>query len=105
MPKPKLHSKWSKPNRSNKSPMISSAIALSYKSEDGASPQVVAKGNNVVAEEMKRIARRYGVPTYKSDRLVGKLKKLEVSSDIPQDLYGDVAKVFLSLEVAGKFCK
>lgn len=87
-------SKWSVPKKVK----FSSAVALDYCRETNAVPQIAVKGANQQVVEMKLIARRYGVPIHRSTQLTAKLKVLEVSANIPRELYGEVSKVIVSID-------
>ena len=76
----------------------SSAVAVNYSKDEMNAPQVSVKGSNKIADEMKVIAKRYGVPIHRSNKLANKLSEIDVSSEIPRDLYEDMSRVFLSIE-------
>lgn len=69
------------------------AIALKYESKKMSAPKVVAKGAENVAEKIKEIARRHGVPIIEDKPLARLLFKLELGSFIPEELYRAVAKI------------
>ena len=81
---------------------FSTAVAVHYNEKDMNAPRVSVKGSNIIVKEMKAIAKRFGVPIHQSLELAKKLSELDVSSEIPQDLYEEVSKVFLSTQ-SGKF--
>lgn len=68
------------------------AVALQYNPEEGA-PKVVAKGKGYLAELILEIAKKYGIPIKKDDKLVKELYKLELEKPIPSELYQAVAVV------------
>ncbi len=85
-------SRWRATNR------VSTAVAVSYSSDKMSAPQVTLKGNNIIASQMKQVAKKYGVPIHKSKVLANKLSEIETLAEIPLDLYEDMSRVFLSIE-------
>lgn len=70
------------------------AIALKYEPEKMNAPKVVAKGMNLIAEKIKEIAKRHGIPIVEDKPLAQALYKLvEIDEEIPPQLYKAVAKV------------
>jgi flagellar biosynthetic protein FlhB len=70
------------------------AVALKYDVDTMAAPKVVAKGQNLIAQKIKEIARENGVPTVENKPLAQALfKSVEIGHDIPEDLYRAVAEV------------
>ena len=70
------------------------AVALKYDGKAMASPTVVAKGADYVAEKIREIARAYGVPIIRRPELARNLyKNVKVGEPIPQTLYVAVAEV------------
>jgi flagellar biosynthetic protein FlhB len=70
------------------------AVALKYDGKTMASPTVVAKGADYVAEKIREIARAYGVPIIRRPELARNLyKNVKVGEPIPQTLYVAVAEV------------
>lgn len=69
------------------------AIALRFDEATMRAPQVVAKGERLVAQEIKEVARRYGVPIYRDVALARALHELELGDEIPEALYDAVAEV------------
>jgi flagellar biosynthetic protein FlhB len=70
-------------------------IAVALKYERGMrSPKIVAKGADLLAEKIKKIAREAGVPTVENVPLArGLFKSVEVGDEIPVELYQAVAEV------------
>jgi flagellar biosynthesis protein len=68
------------------------AVALAYRSEDGA-PRVVAKGGGVSAEAIISLAREHGVYVHQSPELVNLLMGIDLDSEIPPELYRAVAEI------------
>jgi len=69
------------------------AVALRYEEHKMIAPKVVAKGAGIVAEKIKEIARRHGVPIVEDRSLARALFRLELDSFIPEELYVAVAKI------------
>jgi flagellar biosynthetic protein FlhB len=69
------------------------AVALKY-AEGEAAPRVVAKGQDLLAQTIKRIARDHRVPVIENKPLARALHKhVKVGAFIPDDLYQAVAEV------------
>ncbi|MBN6887148.1 flagellar biosynthesis protein [Cytobacillus horneckiae] len=71
----------------------SKAVALSYNSKMQA-PQITAKGNGIIAENIIASAREHGVPVQEDPSLMDILSKLDLNETIPEELYQAVAEVF-----------
>jgi flagellar biosynthesis protein FlhB len=69
------------------------AVALRYDRRAMAAPQVVAKGERLLAERIKEIAREHGVPIFRDVPLARSLARLELGEEIPEELYQTVAEV------------
>jgi flagellar biosynthetic protein FlhB len=70
------------------------AVALKYDREVMDAPFVVAKGERLVAERIKEIAREHGVPVIEDKPLVRALFKIcEIGEIVPDTLYRAVAEV------------
>jgi len=70
------------------------AVALQYRPESMRSPKVTAKGQLLVAERIKDVAREYGVPVLENKPLAQVLfKSVEIGAEIPPALYHTVAEV------------
>lgn len=68
------------------------AIALAYAPGDAA-PRVVAKGRGLIAEEIIKRAREYGVYVHESPELVTLLMQVDLDDRIPPALYVAVAEL------------
>jgi flagellar biosynthetic protein FlhB len=69
------------------------AIALQY-TEDMDAPVVLAKGRNLIAEQIKKKARWEGIPLVENKPLAQSLyKAVEVGQTIPPQLYTAVAEI------------
>lgn len=70
------------------------AVALAYRQGGAAAPRVVAKGQLLVAERIKAVARAAGVPVQENVPLARALyRSVEVGQEIPATLYQAVAEV------------
>lgn len=67
------------------------AIALKYDGENA--PNLTAKGNDALAEEILQIARENDVPIYENADLVRLLARLELGDAIPESLYHTIAEI------------
>ena len=74
------------------------AVALSFDFATMEAPRVVAKGRNLLAEEIKAEARWAGVPIIETPPLACSLyRSVEVGASIPVDLYAAVAAILAYL--------
>lgn len=70
------------------------AVALSYSLEPGSAPKVVAKGRGHVAQRIRELARKNGVPIVERKWLARSLyKAVEVGHEIPYELFKAVAEL------------
>ena len=69
------------------------AVALRYDDEEQAAPKVMAKGQRVMAEKIKEVARQFGVPIMRNVPLAHALHDVDIGDEIPEDLYEAVAEV------------
>ncbi|MBI2506083.1 MAG: flagellar biosynthesis protein FlhB [Candidatus Latescibacteria bacterium] len=70
------------------------AIALRYDPQQMAAPLVVAKGQRLIAEKIKELARQAGVPLVEDKPLARALfKAVQVGDSIPEELFKAVAQV------------
>ncbi len=70
------------------------AIALFYDRDEAYAPKVVAKGKDIVAANVKRVAREAGVPVVENKQLARTLyQTTDVGQYIPTDLFEAVADV------------
>jgi len=69
------------------------AVALRYDEESMEAPTVVARGERLVAQQIKEVARKYGVPVYRDVPLARSLVQLELGQEIPEALFEAVAVV------------
>ena len=70
------------------------AVALRYDPEAMAAPQVVAKGQRLMAQKIKEMAREAGVPLVEDKPLARALfKAAQVGDTVPEELFKAVAQV------------
>jgi flagellar biosynthetic protein FlhB len=69
------------------------AIALQYDDAKMNAPQVTAKGEMFLAQKIRRIAERHGVPVLRNVELAHSLFVLELDEEIPEELYTAVAEI------------
>jgi len=70
------------------------AVALKYDKSSMEAPTVVAKGQRLIAQRIKELAREHGVPVIENKPLARSLFKVcEIGSTIPAKLYKAVAEV------------
>lgn len=69
------------------------AIALRYDQQRDQAPKMVAKGAGIVAERIIETAREHGIHVHEDKDMVAMLSKLNVDTEIPEQLYKAVAEV------------
>jgi flagellar biosynthesis protein len=69
-----------------------SAVALKYRSNDVA-PRVIAKGTDLIAELIVKIAREHDIHVNNDPLLVQTLMGFEVGDYIPEEVYEVVAQL------------
>src|SRR5262249_34253447 len=69
------------------------AVALRYDPEGDAAPVVVAKGERLMAERIKQVAREAGVPIFRDVTLARSLAELAEGGEIPAELYEAGAEI------------
>lgn len=74
------------------------AVALRYERGAMGAPQVIAKGTDDLALEMRAWAGRCNVPVYERRRLARLLyQRVQVDQPIPPELFIDVARIYAEL--------
>lgn len=70
------------------------AVAIQYDSKLGQAPKVVAKGQDLIAQNIKRVAGENNVPIVENKQLAQTLyKTVDIGGFIPSELYEAVAEV------------
>ena len=69
------------------------AVALFYDKEKGGAPEIVAKGERLIADQIRELAKEAGVPIMRNVTLAQALNRLEIGDQVPEELYEAVAEV------------
>ncbi|MCI0416142.1 EscU/YscU/HrcU family type III secretion system export apparatus switch protein [bacterium] len=69
------------------------AVALFYDKEKGGAPEIVAKGERLIADQIRELAKEAGVPIMRNVSLAQALNRLEIGDQVPEELYEAVAEV------------
>jgi len=69
------------------------AVVLKYDREKMSAPRVVAKGAELIAKQIREIAKESDVPVMRDVSLGRKLYELEIDAEIPEEMYEPVAEV------------
>lgn len=69
------------------------AAALKYNPTGDGAPEVVAAGRGLIADEIVRLAKENNIPLHEDAALVEALARLDMSAEIPRELYAVVAEV------------
>lgn len=78
------------------------AVALRYRANHDETPQVIAKGKGIIAENLIEKAKEHQVPIKEDPSLVTLLSELKLNQSIPEELYQAVAEVFAFIYHADK---
>ncbi|MCO6430212.1 MAG: EscU/YscU/HrcU family type III secretion system export apparatus switch protein [Deltaproteobacteria bacterium] len=78
------------------------AVGLSYSNRSGEVPLTTICEQNFSADEIVRLAHRFGVPVVEKPELARALQKLGADREIPEHLYEAVATVLYEIEQASK---
>lgn len=74
------------------------AVAVRYDRDADEAPVIVAKGERLLAEQIKQAAREAGVPIYRDVGLARALNGVAEGDEIPEALYQAVAEVLRALQ-------
>lgn len=69
------------------------AVALQYDSANDSAPKISAKGKDLIAEQIIKIAQENGIEIHKDKDLAEILSVLELDSYIPIEAYAAVAEI------------
>lgn len=69
------------------------AVALKYEQNIDKAPKICAKGQNLIAERIKAIAKEHYIPIIEDKPLAQMLYKLNLDQEIPSTLYKAVAEI------------
>ena len=79
------------------------AVALQYLRDIPNAPQVVAKGQDHLAEKILELAKKNEIPIHQDSDLVEVLVHLELGDFIPPELYKAIAEILTHLYRVNKF--
>lgn len=80
------------------------AVALRYVESKDAAPRVVAKGQDLIALTIRRLAEERGIPVIEDKVLARSLyQRVEVDQIIPSEFYKAVADLLIFLQKRGKY--
>lgn len=80
------------------------ATALKYDTSNNDKPTIVAKGNDVIADEIIALAEEHGVLVHENPQLAEVLDTLEIGESIPPEIFIIVAELIaFSFVLQGKF--
>ncbi|MEQ1715895.1 MAG: EscU/YscU/HrcU family type III secretion system export apparatus switch protein [Hyphomicrobium sp.] len=75
------------------------AVALRYEREEGGAPRIVAKGQDLIALTIRRLAEEKGIPVVENKALARSLyKKVAVDQMIPIEFYRVIAEILIRLQ-------
>ena len=69
------------------------SVALKYERGQMGAPTVVAKGADLIAAQIRKIAKKSGVPMMRDVPLARALYEIDLETEIPEELYETVAEV------------
>jgi flagellar biosynthetic protein FlhB len=73
------------------------AVALRYDAKAMDAPQVIAKGADFMAEKIREIARKHGIPIIEDKPLARSLYKADIGAHVPEELYRAVARILATI--------
>jgi FlhB-like protein len=71
------------------------AVALKFELGKDEVPEILAKGQGLIAEKILALAKQKGIPLYEDPELVEVLSKLDLGNHIAPELYQAVAEVLI----------
>lgn len=74
------------------------AVSLEYTESGDGAPRVNAKGDNLVADHIVKIARRFGVPVVEKGEMARALSSVPLDQEIPEPLFEAVAVMLQELK-------
>jgi len=69
------------------------AVCLKYDPKAMGAPRVIAKGQNLIAEKIKEVARTNGIPLFEDKPLARSLFPLDIGQEVPEAFYKAVATI------------
>ncbi len=85
-------------DRNKKSLKYKAAVGLEYKGEGDNAPSISVKGDALIADEIVRLAKRFGIPIVENPELAKALVEIDTEDEIPVELYEAVAIVLAGIE-------
>jgi type III secretion system FlhB-like substrate exporter len=76
---------------------FSAAVGLSYDDRRRSVPIVSCKGTGLIADRIRQIAARHGIPVIEDRRLVDALIEIEEDAEIPREVFEAVAGIIAAL--------
>ncbi|GAA3914687.1 EscU/YscU/HrcU family type III secretion system export apparatus switch protein [Litoribacillus peritrichatus] len=76
---------------SNTEKPIDTAVALQYDGKQA--PTITAKGEEELARQIVEIAEEHGIPLYHDEKLARTLSRMDLGSEIPEELYRTIAEI------------
>jgi len=69
------------------------AVVIKYDADSDKAPTIVAKGERLVAEKIKELAKENNIPIYENKELVDQMINMKIDTEIPVELYEIMAQV------------
>ena len=85
---------------SDKKYQYTRTIALQYEDSETEAPTVTVKGETYSADEVVKIAKRYGIPVVENPTLARALQDTELDSEIPEELFQAVATLLNNIDAS-----
>jgi len=82
-------------DKNKKKNALKKAAALSYDHQKDNAPRLAAAGKGITAEKIIEIAKKNQIPLYKDPALLDMLLELDISREIPPELYRIIAEVLV----------
>ncbi|MBN2724775.1 MAG: EscU/YscU/HrcU family type III secretion system export apparatus switch protein [Deltaproteobacteria bacterium] len=77
-------------------------IAVALSGFDESVPKIIARGENLEAEKIRKHAARYGIPVYRDVKLARTLNEIPEGNEIPSQLFESIAIIMATLEHYGE---
>jgi flagellar biosynthesis protein len=74
------------------------AVGLAYNPHCDDAPIVCVKGDGIQADEIVRLAKRYGIPIVEKGEIAEILSDVQIDETIPEDIYEAVALILSELK-------
>lgn len=82
----------------NKKAKYKTAIALNYEGKDNETPTISLREENLSADEVIKLAKRFGIPVVEKPELIAALKNIELDQEIPEEMFEAVAALLNEIE-------